>query len=78
MKSYTFHKGAGGVSKHVKVDGITFDSKAEARRYGQLKMLLNAKQITRLVVHPKWHFSTGTVMIVDTETHRRISYSADF
>lgn len=36
------------------VDGIEFASKAEARRYGELKLLERAKQITALQVQPKF------------------------
>ena len=36
------------------VDGITFGSKKEARRYGVLKLLLRAKKISNLEVHPEF------------------------
>ena len=36
----------------VKVDGITFDSKAEARRYGELKLLERAGEITSMELQP--------------------------
>ena len=36
------------------VDGITFDSKKEARRYGQLKMLVSAGQISELKLQPRF------------------------
>lgn len=35
------------------VDGFTFDSKAEARRYGELKLLLLSGDIQSLVLQPK-------------------------
>ena len=34
------------------IDGITFASKAEARRYGQLLLLARAGHITRLILQP--------------------------
>jgi hypothetical protein len=34
------------------VDGITFASKKEAKRYGELKVLLKTGAITRLVLQP--------------------------
>ncbi len=34
------------------VDGITFDSKAEARRYGELKLLEEAGEIHNLTLQP--------------------------
>ena len=36
------------------VDGITFDSKAEARRYGELKLLEQAGEISGLELQPKF------------------------
>jgi hypothetical protein len=38
----------------VKADGYKFDSKAEARRYQDLKLLLKAGLISDLVVHPRY------------------------
>lgn len=36
------------------VDGFKFDSRAEARRYGELRMLERAKQISGLVLQPQF------------------------
>ena len=36
------------------VDGITFDSRAEARRYRELKLLERAGVIENLVLQPKF------------------------
>tara|TARA_Y100000310_G_scaffold329596_1_gene399758 strand:- start:480 stop:806 length:327 start_codon:yes stop_codon:yes gene_type:complete len=41
-------------AKPTTVDGMRFDSKAEARRYGELKLLERAEVITELVVHPQY------------------------
>lgn len=43
-------------AKPVTVDGYRFDSQAEARRYGQLKILTmaNPPKIKNLVIHPKF------------------------
>ena len=41
-------------AKKVKEDGYTFDSKAEHKRYGQLKLLLKGGYIKDLVIHPKY------------------------
>lgn len=41
-------------ARKVKLDGHTFDSQAEARRYGQLVTMARAGLITDLVVHPKF------------------------
>lgn len=40
-------------AKPVAVDGIQFDSMTEARRYGNLKLLQMAGEISGLVCHPK-------------------------
>jgi len=41
-------------AKKTVVDGITFDSKAEARRYGELKLLERAGLISKLKLQPKY------------------------
>jgi len=41
-------------AKKTTVDGIKFDSKREAKRYGELKHLERAGDITELKVHPSW------------------------
>ncbi len=38
------------------VDNITFASKKEATRYGELKLLLHANQINNLELQPKYPF----------------------
>lgn len=38
----------------TKVDGITFDSKKEAKRYSELKLLERAGQIKNLDLQPKF------------------------
>ena len=41
------------------VDGITFDSKAEARRYGELKLLKQAGQIRWFNLQPSFLLTGG-------------------
>lgn len=41
------------------VDGITFDSTKEARRYGELKFMQAAGQISNLECHPKFELYAG-------------------
>ena len=41
-------------AKKTIVDGITFDSAKEARRYSELKLLERAGEITRLELQPKF------------------------
>lgn len=52
------------------VDGIRFDSKAEAKRYGELKLLEKAGKIISLAVHPKYDLTVNGVLIA--------TYKADF
>lgn len=56
----------------VAVDGIAFDSKAEAARYGELQLLARAGQISDLAVHPRY-------VLVDASAHGpSLCYIADF
>ena len=41
-------------NRKVEVDGITFDSVAEARRYGELCLLVLAGEIQELRCHPRY------------------------
>jgi len=64
-------------NKKTIVDGITFDSKKEARRYSELKLLVRAKEISNLELQPKF-------MLIDKYTNgngkkvRALTYVADF
>lgn len=59
------------------IDGILFDSKKEAARYEQLKLLLAAKQIKDLEIHKVFELQGG---FRDFEKNwvRPITYEADF
>lgn len=50
-------------SRHVKEDGHTFDSKAEHKRYCELKLLLRSGLIAKLEVHPSYPIMIGEVKI---------------
>ena len=63
-------------AKKETVDGYTFDSRKEARRYVSLKMLQMAEEITDLTVHPKFVLQEG--FIWHGKSVRPITYSADF
>ena len=52
------------------IDGIRFASKAEARRYGELKLLKNAGKIRNLELQPKY--------LLDVGGKRIGTYIADF
>lgn len=58
------------------VDGITFDSRAEAKYYEQLKWLKKAKQINDFKLQPK--FLLQEAFKKNGITIRKIEYKADF
>lgn len=57
-------------NQRTEVDGITFDSKAEARRYSELKLLEKAGQIVGLNLQPSFPIIVNDVKIC--------TYRADF
>lgn len=57
-------------AKRQTVDGIGFDSKREASRYADLKLLLKAECISELKLHPWFDLFVNGVKIC--------SYEADF
>ena len=63
-------------NKKTVCDGITFDSKHEASRYQELKMLLNAGEITELRLQVP--FELIPTFKLNGETFRSIKYVADF
>jgi hypothetical protein len=54
----------------TEVDGITFDSKREARRYEELKLLVKANEIRGLELQPEYE--------VKVEGKKICVYRADF
>jgi hypothetical protein len=65
----------------TEVDGIVFDSKAEARRYGDLKLMEQAGEIRELVLQPRYDLTVQGVTIgkyiadfayIDNKTGARI------
>lgn len=54
------------------LDGITFASKAEMKRYSELKMLERARLITDLELQPRFELCPASA------TERAIAYVADF
>ncbi len=63
-------------NRRVKLDGITFDSKAEARRYSELKLLHQAGAIHKLRVHPR--YTLQDAFECKGVRYRAIAYEADF
>lgn len=63
-------------NKKTKVDGILFDSKREAARYMELKMLEKAGVIQSLKLQPSFDLLPKTLW--ESKTLRKIVYRADF
>lgn len=63
-------------AKKTVVDGITFDSMAEAKRYGHLKLLERAGAISGLTVHPRYTVWEG--IDLTTNKKQKIAYEPDF
>ncbi|PSJ32006.1 hypothetical protein UF10_04945 [Peptostreptococcus russellii] len=60
----------------MELDGILFDSKKEAERYSELKMLERANLITNLELQPK--FLLQEKFEYNGKVIRKIEYIADF
>jgi hypothetical protein len=64
------------------VDGITFDSGKEARRYSELKLLERAGEIHGLKLQPKFEFvANGRPLLTRSEGYpngRRVKFTPDF
>lgn len=63
-------------NKKTTIDGITFDSKREAQRYCELKLLQRAGEISHLELQPS--FILLESFKKNGKTHRGIKYIADF
>lgn len=57
-------------ARRTEIDGVSFDSKAEAARYLELKLLQTAGVIAALEIHPSWQLVVNGVLIG--------RYTADF
>lgn len=75
-KEYRKHKRSKYGNRKMVVDGITFDSKAEAIYYNQLKWLKQNKQIKDFKLQPKYILQEGFKK--NGKTFRPITYKADF
>lgn len=65
-------------AKKTTIDGITFDSNAEARRYQQLKLLERGGAIKNLSLQPRFMLQEGFVNVHTGKKERAIEYVADF
>ncbi len=63
-------------NKRTVVDGITFDSRHEAQRYQELKLLERAGEVFNLRLQVPYELMPTTK--VNGETFRSIKYVADF
>jgi hypothetical protein len=50
-------------AKRTEVDGVTFASKAEARRYGELKLMERAGEIENLTLQPRYRLDVNGVKV---------------
>jgi len=64
-------------ARKTTIDGYTFDSAAEARRYGALKLLEKSGDILHLKVHPKFELQAAFVDNTGSKV-RAIFYEGDF
>ncbi len=72
MRNYSKYR-----AKKTIIDGIKFDSKREADRYCELKLLEKAKEIRNLELQPRFLLQDKFKDKMGT-THRKIEYVADF
>lgn len=64
-------------AKRTLRDGVLFDSKREAERYGELKLLARAGVIRNLKLQPEYVLQDGFTDAMG-QRHRKIAYRADF
>lgn len=72
MQNYSKYR-----AKKTVVDGIEFDSRREANRYCELKLLEKAKEIRNLELQPRFLLQ-DKFKDKQGNTHRKIEYVADF
>ena len=66
--------------KNIRViyDGKQFDSKKEARRYGELQLLEYAEEISNLEIHPRYTLQASFWDPRGGRNYRSITYTGDF
>ena len=64
-------------ARKTTIDGISFDSMAEAERYGELKLMQQAGYITGLRVHPVYELQPAFVGR-EGERVSAVTYEGDF
>lgn len=63
-------------SSRTEIDGIIFDSKAESRRYQELKLMEQSGAIRNLKLQPE--FELLPAFEKNGKKHRAVKYRADF
>lgn len=63
-------------AKKTEIDGIKFDSRKEAKRYTELKLLERNGDIDDLTLQPRFLLQEG--FRKNGKTYRKIEYVADF
>ena len=63
-------------AKKTEIDGIKFDSRKEARRYTELKLLERNGDIENLTLQPRFLLQEG--FRKNGKAYRKIEYVADF
>ena len=77
MNNFFYQKrGSKYLNKKTECDGVVFDSKHEAARYKELKLLLSAGEISDLRLQVPYELMPATKL--NGETFRSIKYVADF
>ena len=64
-------------ARKTTIDGITFDSMAEARRYSELLLLERAGEIADLEMHPRFEIQPAFTL-PSGEKFAAVRYEADF
>lgn len=65
-------------AKRTQVDGISFDSRAEAQRYSELMLLKRAGVVTEIELQPSYVLMPGFKHKATGERVQAITYKADF
>jgi hypothetical protein len=65
-------------AKRTEVDGIKFDSKSEAKRYQELKLLERGGAIQNLSLQPRFILQEGFLNVDTLQKERAIVYVGDF
>lgn len=69
-------------AQKVSIDGHKFDSKREAARYGELRLLEKAGEIRNLELHPRWPLAQSGIEVKIRSkgfpNGKQCKYTADF